>query len=487
MSVARAASAGTWSAIDIVLRQGVGFVVSIILARLLAPENFGLMALLTFFISLSIVFVQGGLSLALVQRQETTREQETAVFWTNLCAGILFALILVAIAPLVARFYGYPLMDPLMYVAAAQVVLSSLGAVQTSLLTRTLRFDQLTKTGILSSVGSGVLGVAAAMNGWGIWALALQVLSQTAISVAALWWVMDWRPTWRVRFASIRDLVGFGTHLSLSSILEVVYSQGFVLIIGKFYGARDLAYLSRATSINTLPTGIISAVIARTTLPLFAARYAEKDALLRGFRMSASLAMLLSVPLLAGMSVLADLIILVLLGDTWMPTAPVLTVAAASGVLLPLHVLNLQLLLAGGESRMFLRLEIQKKIAGVICFGIGCFYGIIGIAYANIAFTIIAFYINAAPTKALLGYGVAEQIADLRGVFAATLFMAAGVYGLRQVIDLPPLPLLAVLVAAGGAIYFAFGFALRLQSFTAALDLAKLVVNNRRTRVPESA
>lgn len=476
MTVAKAASAGAWSAIDIVLRQGVAFVVSIILARLLAPEDFGIMALLAFFTSLSIVFVQGGLSLALVQRQETSPEQETAVFWTNLCAGILFALILIAIAPWVARFYGYPLMDPLMYVAAAQVVLSSLGAVQSSLLTRTLRFDQLTKTGIVSSVASGVLGVAAAMNGWGVWALAVQILSQTAVSVAALWWVTDWRPSWRVRFGSIRDLMGFGVHLSASSILEVVYSQGFALIIGKVYGARDLGFLTRATSIQALPTGIISAVIARTALPLFAGRFADKDALLRGFRMSVSLAMLLSMPLMAGLAILSDQVIFVLLGPVWMPAAPVLAVVAVGGVLLPLHVLNLQLLLAGGESKTFLVLEVQKKVVGIVCFGTGCFYGIMGVAYASVLFTVMAYWLNARPTRASLGWGVARQLSDLRGIAAATAFMVVGVVALKLVVPFTPIVSLGVLVVAGGVLYLGFGFLTRVAAFREAFEIALLLV-----------
>lgn len=479
MTVARAASAGAWSAIDIVLRQGVAFVVSLILARLLVPEDFGIMALLAFFTSLSIVVVQGGLSLALVQRQETTPEQETAVFWANLCAGILFGLILIAIAPAVARFYGYPLLDPLMYVAAAQIALSSLGAVQSSLLTRTLRFDKLTKTGIVSSVASGVLGVAAAMNGWGIWSLALQILSQTAIGVAALWWVTDWRPTWRVRFGSIRDLAGFGAHLSASSVLEVVYAQGFALIIGKVYGARDLGFLYRATSIQTLPTGIISSVIARTALPLFAARFADKDALLRGFRMSVGLAMLLSMPLMAGLAVLSDLVVFVLLGDKWQPTAPVLAIAAIGGVLLPLHVLNLQLLLAGGESGTFFKLEVQKKVVGIACFGTGCFYGIMGIAYASVVFSVVALWINARPTHTMLRWGILRQLSDIRGVIAATLFMAAGVYALRLVLPFPPIVSLAVLVAAGGILYLGFGFGARIHAFREAYDTFMLLVRRK--------
>lgn len=476
MSVAKAASAGAWSALDIGLRQVVSFVVAVILARLLAPEDFGLIALLAFFTSLSTVFVQGGLSLALVQRQQTSHEQENAVFWVNFIAGIFFALVLIAIAPAVARFYGYPMMDPLMYAAAAQIVLSSLGAVHTSLLTRALRFDQLTKTGIVSSLSSGVAGVWAAYAGLGAWALAIQLLVLVGVGSAALWWVADWRPSWRVRFSSIRVLFGFGVNISLSSLLEVVYANGFVLIIGKLYGARDVAFLNRAAAIQGLPTGIISAVIARTALPLFAERFDDKEALLRGLRLSIRLAMLLSLPLMAGLSVLSDLVVLVLLGPKWLPAAPVLTLAAMGGALLPMHVLCLQLLLAGGKSRTYLHVEIQKKIAGVLCYGVGCLYGIMGMAYASLIFSVISLFINVEPTRKMLGYGVWRQLTDARDSIAATIVMAASVYGLRLSLDLPPHLLLAVLVLFGAAVYLVVGLLFKLESFVETYKICKYAV-----------
>ena len=473
MTVARAARAGVWSAADIILRQVVGFAASIILARLLAPADFGLISLLVFFTSLSIVFVQGGLSLALIQRRETTPDQETAIFWANVCAAIFFALILIAIAPAVARFYGFPLMDPLMYVAAAQVVLSSFGAVQNALLTRTLRFDRLTKAGILSSLVSAFAGVGAAYAGWGIWALAAQILTQAAVNSAALWWVSDFRPGLRPRFSSIRDMVAFGTDISLSSILEVFYSNGFVLVIGKLYGAAELAFLNRAASIQGLPTGIISSIIARTALPLFAGRADDKDALLRGLRMSTRLATVLSLPLMAGLSVLADLVVLVLLGPKWTPAAPVLRIAAVAGAFLPIQILCLQLLLAVGGSRAYLRIEIEKKIAGVLCYGVGCFYGIIGMAYASLVFALLVLFINVRPTKTILAYGMFGLLRDSRDSIAVTLAMAAVVVALRQVLDLPRATLLAVLVAAGGISYVAIGLSLRLRNFTEALDIVR--------------
>lgn len=479
MTVKIAARAGLWSAIDIVLRQGIGFVVSIILARLLAPEDFGLLALLGFFVSLSIVFVQGGLTLAIVQRQDTSHEQETAVFWGNLIVSIVFALILIAVAPLISRFYGFPLLDPLMYVAAAQIVLSALGAVHTARLNQRLRFAELTKTGVISSLASGGAGLAAAYAGWGIWALAVQLLTMSATGTIALWWVDDWRPAWRVRFSTLRTLLGFGASISLAAALDLVYSNGVVLVIAKFFGAGDVGFLHRAATIQSLPTGIITAVVARTALPLFAARAGDTDGLRRGFKMATSLAMVLSLPLMAGLAVLADLVILALIGPKWLPAAPVLAISAVAGMLLPLHMLNLQLLLAQGGSKDFLSLEIKKKVVGVPCYGVGCFYGIIGVAYASLLFSVIAFFINASPTKKSLDYGAARQLNDLRGVFGLTAVMAATVYALRHTVNLPPALLLGLLVAVGGVVYVGGGLLLRLKSVADAIDMIDLATGEK--------
>jgi len=483
MSLERATRAGAWSALDIVLRQGVQFVVSIILARLLSPEDFGLMALLTFFTSLSISFVQGGLSMALVQRQDTTLEEESAVFWVNLAASAVFGAFLVLIAPALAEFYEEPMLRLLMFVAAAQVVLAALGAVQTALLTRTLRFDQLTKTGIVSSLISGGLGVACAFSGWGVWALAVQVVAMAGIGSLTLWWVSGWRPVLRFRLSAIRHLMGFGAFVSLSSLLEVLFTNGFALIVGKLYGVRDLGILNRAHGVQALPTGIISTIISRTALPLFAERAADPQALQRAFKRSLSLAVLLTLPVLAGLSVLADLVILILFGEKWMPSAPLLAILALAGMLMPFHVLNVQLVLAQGNSRLFFKLEIWKKVAGIFCLGVGSFYGIYGIAYASLLFSPIAFLINAAPTNRSIGYGAAKQLWDARGVIFTTLLMSCVLLVLKGRTELPPLFELAFLSALGAGVYFAAGFLLKIPSFLEALSMGSLLLK----RAPKEA
>lgn len=484
MNRERATRAGAWSALDIVLRQGVQFGVSVVLARLLMPADFGLIALLAFFTSLSATFIQGGFSMALVQRQDTTIEEESAVFWCNLGASIVFGLVFVAIAPALATFYGQPLLRPLMFVAAAQVVFSALGAVQSALLTRTLRFDQLTKTGIVSSLLSGVAGVAAAAAGWGVWALAAQLLTASFLGSAMLWLVSGWRPQLRVRPAAIRRLARFGAHVSASSVLEVMYTNGVLLVIGKAYSVPDLGIWNRATSVTSLPASIISQVIARTALPLFAELSGDRAALRRGFRLAITLSMLLTLPVMVGLSILSDLVIAALFGAKWMAAAPIMTVTVLSGALIPLQVLNLNLLLATGDSGRFLRLELWKKLLGILIVGTGCFFGLMGIAYAAFVISVVAYLLNAAPSKTSIDYGAVEQMKDLRGVLLAAAIMAAGVYAVRTQLSLPVWPSLLILSAAGAAIYSAAVALLKLPEFREARQLARAAAD--RIRRPKS-
>jgi O-antigen/teichoic acid export membrane protein len=480
MTVRKAATAGAWSTADIILRQGVGFAVTIVLARLLTPEDFGMVALLTLFSSLSIVFVQGGLSSALIQRQGTSREEESTVFWCNLIAGMLFALALIALAPLIARFFGHPVLAPLMLAAGAQVVISALGAVQAALLTRSLAIGELTKAGVAAALISGGLGVTAAIMGAGVWALAAQMVSGAAINTAMLWILSDWRPALHLRLAALGPLFRFGLNVGVANLSDILYTQGFALIIGKLHGVRELGVYNRAYTTQLFPSGIFSAIIGRLALPLFAARSGEADALRRGVRMAISLGMLLNVPTMVGLALTSDLIIQTLFGDKWMPAVPILSVLAIGGVLLPMHVINLQLLLAQGRSDLFLTVELSKKTVGIAFVIVGSLFGIIGLAYSQALFSLVALWFNCRFTKTTVDYGFVRQIADLREVWLATTVMAAVVVFLRGAIQTGDVSELVVVTGAGGLTYFGVGLLLRLNSFREGLDVLKLVLRRKR-------
>lgn len=473
MSVRRAASASVWSTLDLALRQGVQFAVSLILARLLAPADFGVIAILAFFATFVINVVQGGLSTAIIQRQDTSAIEESSLFWVNLVASSLLGGFLLLIAPALARFYALPVLQPLMLITAAQVVLGALGAVHNALLTRELRFDRLVKAGVVSAILSGVTGITAAMNGFGVWALALQGLVSIGANSAALWLLCGWRPTAGLRFSALRSLIGFGGWVSLSSALDVLYTQGFSLLVGKLHGITDLGFYNRAYGTQLLPANLLSSVLGRVALPAFSSRTDDKEGIRRGMRLANSFGMLINAPIMIGLALLSRDIVVTLFGAKWLPAAPILSILALSGLLLPLHVINLQVLLAHGEAKLFFKIEISKKLFSVFAVAIGSLFGIVGLAWSQVLVSAVSLLFNARPAKRRFGYGLAAQFRDISGVALATAIMAAAVFALTWSVALPPLLELLVAVPLGAAVYAMAGFGLRLHSFTEALEVGR--------------
>jgi O-antigen/teichoic acid export membrane protein len=483
MTVRKAATAGVWSTLEVLLRQGVQFGITIVLARILTPSDFGIIGLLTFFSSLATVFIQGGLTTALVQRQQTSLDQESAFFWINLAAAVVLGVILVGIGPLLAEFYEQPLLAPLMIAACLQIIFSALGAVQTALLTRALDFRSLMHAGVVSTLIAGAMAVAAAWLGSGVWALAIQLAAAAAMNSLMLWFLSGWRPNFHFRPSTLSDLFAFGGWISLSSFLEVIYSQGFALLVGKLHGLHDLGLYNRAVSTQLLPSNVLATVIAKVALPLFSSRSDDKEGTRRGLKLAIGLAMLLNVPAMVGLAVLSDLVIIVLFGEQWAPAAPLLSILAISGIIFPMHVLNLQALLGRGNSRSFFKLEIAKKLIGVPCVVIGSFFGIYGLAYLQIVANFLALALNANPNKHALDLGLTSQLSGLWDIALATALMAGGILLLRPMIDLGQAETLGVLTLAGAGIYFAIGLVLKLPSFKAGLGVAQQMIH----REPVSA
>jgi O-antigen/teichoic acid export membrane protein len=378
-----------------------------------------------------------------------------------LCAGALLLA-----APYVAQFYGQPVLHPLMAVAAAQVVIAALGAVQSALLMRGLRFRRLLLVGALATSISGALGIGLALSGFGVWSLAWQMLAISTTTTLSLWFVGGWRPSLSFEFAHLRALFRFSVNLLLSSLLDVSYNQGFSAIVGKLYGMGDLGFYNRGSGVQGLASGMLSTLIGRVTLPLFSARADDPAALRRAVSLALRAAMAINVPAMIGLAALADLVVVTLFGERWRPSAPILSVLALYGLLWPVHVINLQALLARGDSRTYLKLEIAKQSTGLVTMIVGSFFGIMGLAWSQVVFGVIAAFINAASSRRFLNYGIRTQIIELSGIFAAAAVMGAAVLFARKVLALSPPFELAAMIAFGAVVYIGGGLAFRLTIFT---------------------
>lgn len=453
-----AAKAGAWSAVEVLARQGILFLGSVILARLLAPEDFGIIALLALFINLSIVFVQGGLSIAIIQRQRTTSDEESAIFWWNLAGSMLFALVIVLAGPALAAFFHQPVLRHLVMVAAAQLVFAAAGGVHTAILTKEMRFDLLTKCSLLASLASGVAAVTAAFLGAGVWALALQIVTLALFNTVALWFVIDWRPTFHFRFETIRELFGFGAWVSVGNVMEVLYTNGFSLLIGKLHGVRQLGFYNQASATQLLPSSALSTIVSRVALPLLASNQDDPDALRRSLRLAIRSVMLVNLPAMAGLAVLSDLVVTVLFGPRWLPAAPILSILALGGILFPLHVINLQFVLARGQTATFIKIEITKKSVGIACVLVGSLFGIVGLAWSQVVYSVIAFLINTGPARRDLCYGPLKQLSDVAAIALVTLLMCGAVYFARTMISAGPLLTLMLCTLWGAVFYGALGW-----------------------------
>ena len=444
----KARSALLWSGAEILLRQGFYIVVTIVLARLLAPEVFGTVALLYLFGGLANVFVDGGFSAALIQRKDITHTDESTVFWFNLLMATVLGLAFCISAPAFARFYGQPVLVPLVMLLALNLFLSALSAIHTTLLTRHLEFRLQMKVSVAAGLVSGVVAITMAWAGYGIWALAAQVLVATSVNTLLLWLLHAWRPARVFSMESVRRLFAFGGYLMIAALMDVFYTRIYSLLIGKMHGVRELGFYNRADGAREMPMGILGSLLVSVAFPVFSAAAGDREQLRQGVRFSIRSMMLLNIPMMLGLMAVSGPLIVGLFGQKWQPAVPILQVMCLASLLWPLLMLNLQVLKAQGHSHLFFRLEVFKKVLGTLFLVAGAFFGVLGIVWSTVLFTLIAFLINAHYTGRFLDYGPRAQIMDCLPVLALAVPMALLVGWLEQIWQ-PELALLELVVLAG--------------------------------------
>lgn len=471
-----------WSGADVFMRQGLQFFVSILLARLLSPEDFGLLAMLYLFTSIAGLFIDSGFSSALVQRQNITPEDESTVFFFNLGAGLIVALGLCWAAPWIAAFFEQPILQSLTYVMSLNLFLGAFGSIQSVLLTKALDFKTPMKIGAVASALSGILAVILAWQGFGVWSLALQSLASTIITVILLWLWCPWRPRVVFDLTSLYSLFRFGGFLLLSGLLDTFFTRLYSVIISKLFSARELGFYTRAAGTQQFPVNVLTNVLNRVAFPVFSAAAADKRLLARGMRKALQTIMLFNIPLMLGLIVTAAPLVITLFGEKWRPSVPILQILCIAGALWPLHVINLNVLIAQGHSNLFFRLEIWKKIIGVIAILVASFHGILAIAWSYVIADILCFLLNAYYTGIFLGYSAWKQTWDLLPYLAVSALMALAIWPIHIYSTLPPAVQLGLMSGLGAFVYL---IACRLLNLTAFNELLSALI--RRPVSPASA
>ena len=427
-----------WSALERISVQGIQFLIGVILARLLPPSDFGVIAMLTIFLAISQTIIDGGFSNALIRKVDRSEADYSTVFIFNMIIGVLLCLIVVWAAPYIAAFYEMPQLSSVMKVLALTLLFNSFSVVFYAILTINIDFRSIAIANFVSAIISGVIGIVMAYQGWGVWSLVFQSVSRSVINALLVAVLAKWRPKFFFSRVSFVEMFSYGSKILISSLINTVYANLTPMIIGKFYTSKDLGYYDRGRQFGVLPINYIVQTYERVTFPIMSQLQNDDTRLIDAYRKyikSASLIMFIVVMLIIA---LAKPIILLILSAKWVEAIIYLQLFCVAEMFNHVTRLNLVLLQVKGRSDLFLRLEVIKKAISLSMLLCAAPFGIIPICISQILYSQIAMYINTYYTRKLFGLSYLMQVKDF-SKYLIFAFVACVPAYLMVVFDVPSL------------------------------------------------
>lgn len=444
--------------------QLVTFIVSIVLARLLAPEDYGTIALVTVFTTILQVFVDSGLGTALIQKKDADDLDFSSVFYFNFFVCIVLYIGMFLAAPIIAGFYGDNSLIPIIRVISLTIVISGVKGIQQSYVSRNMLFKRFFFATLGGTIFSAFLGIGLAYAGFGVWAIVAQQLSNTAIDTLILWITVKWRPKRMFSWNRLKGLLSFGWKLLVSSLLDTVYNNLRNLIIGKFYSSADLAYYNQGDKFPKIIVTNINSSIDSVLLPTLANEQEHIDRVKSMTRRAIKTSTFIMAPLMMGLAFCATSIVKIVLTDKWLPCVPYLQIFCVTYMFWPIHTANLNAINAMGRSDYFLKLEIAKKAIGLILLLSTMRFGVMVMAYSLLISSITSQIINSWPNKKLLGYGYFEQLRDILPSVLIALFMG-GCVNLVNVLGFSDFLMILLQVPLGAFIYVGLSALFHLEAY----------------------
>lgn len=420
-----------WSAVDNIVQYGVSFVVSIVLARLLTPDDYGLIGIILIFTAICNAIINSGFSTALIRKKNITENDYNTAFIVNIVLSFILYVVLCLGAPLIADFFCREELTLLTRVSSFSMIIGGLAIVQQTRLTKRIDFKTQTKISLISSVISGLIGIVMAYLGYGVWALVVQGLSSQTLRTAMLWFYNKWMPTLTFSRNSFRELFGFGWKMMVSSVLDSFWTQLYQVVVGKFYSPATLGQYTRAKQFSQIFSSNLTTVIQRVTYPVLSDIQDEKERLIIAYRKIIKTTMFITFALMFSLGAVSEPFIYCLIGEKWHEASTYLPLICFVGAFYPLHAINLNMLQVQGRSDLFLGLEIVKKIIGLGPLFVGAFVGIFPMLYTTILTSIISYFLNSYFPGKLLGYTCWKQLKDISLSFFIAFSMAVFVYTIK--------------------------------------------------------
>ena len=442
-----------WSFADNIANSGITFLVGLVLARLLTPEEYGVMAMIMIFIAISNSIVDSGFSNALIRKIDAKRIDYNTVFYFNLVASVLLYALLFVLSPAIAAFFKEPLLVDVTRVIGCVLLINALAIIPRTLFVKDVNFKVQTKVSLIASLSSGAIGIGMALAGMGVWSLVGQQLSRQAFNTLFLWVYARWRPVWEFSWQSFRELFGFGSKLLLSGLIDTVWKNIYYLVIGRCYSSAQLGQYTRAEQFNIIFSSNLTTVVQRVSYPVLSSIQNETERLREAYRRVIKSTMLVTFACMLGLAAVAKPLILILIGTKWLTAVSYLQIICFAGMLYPLHAINLNILQVKGRSDLFLKLEIIKKAIAVGPIVLGVFLGIEFMLWGSVLTSFIAYFLNSYYSASLINYPTREQVKDIFPTFAVSGGVAAFMWGL-SFLDMSPYLLLPLQVVTGLAAAF---------------------------------
>jgi len=458
--------------------QGVQFIVSIVLARLLTPEDYGLIAIVIIFITIANVFIQSGFNTALIQKKNADEIDFSSILYLNLFVAGLLYVILYFISPFIAKIYKEPQIILIIRVLSVTLIFGAFNSIQNAYIARNMMFKKLFFSSFGSILISGSIGIVGAYVGFGVWALVVQQLINQLLITLILWFTIKWRPKLIFSFKRVRGLFSFGWRLLAARLIDTIYTNSYSLIIGKMFSPVMLGFYNRGDQFPKFIVSNINGSIQSVMLPVLSSQQENKIRIKDMVRKTVIISSFFIVPMMVGLAILAEPFVEIILTPKWVLSIPFVRIFCAYYALWPLHTANLQAINALGRTDVFLKLEIIKKSVGILILLMSLPFGIHAIAWGIFFGGFISVFINAYPNTKLLDYKYKEQLLDIMPIMLLSFVMGIIVNNIKR-LELGKETTMLLQIILGAGIYFGLAKFLKLKCLTYIINVYKSIIKNQ--------
>ena len=454
-----------WGFIDNFSKLGLTFVIGIILARLLEPSDFGLIGMVAIFVGISQSLIDSGFTQALIRKKNCSQADYSTVFYFNLFIGFFIYLVLFLSAPSISKFFEEPELTLIIRVISLGIIVNAFAIVQRAILMKEINFKLQTKISIFASLISSIIAITMAYNDYGVWSLVYKSLIGFLFTSLLLWLWNKWKPSLVFSFNSFKEMFSFGYKLMLSGLIDGLYRNVYLIVIGKFFSAADLGFYTRAEQFNNLPSQNITGVIQRVSYPALTKIQDDLPRLKIAYQKIIKSTMLLTFTSMIILAATAKPLILTLIGEKWMPSVIYLQLLSFIGMQYPLHAINLNMLQVQGRSDLFLRLEVVKKILAIPVIVIGIALGIKIMIVGMIIHTTICFFLNSYYSGKKINYSSWEQLKDISPSFVLAFSIGIVVYFIGATLILPNYQILIIQLCVGMGLFLCIAEIFKMKDY----------------------